>query len=189
MKQMCIELLLCIQCSSSISHAGDLEVSKEKCASVHLHTEERKLVAQSCLTLCEPMDCGPPCSSVHGVLQARILEWVAISYSGSFPPRDQTWVSQPDSWIGKIHWRRDRLPTPIFLGFPDGLAGKESTRNVGDLGSTAGLGRSPGERKGYPLQYSGLENSMDCIVHRVAKSQTRLKDILFHIESEVLKGP
>ena len=59
-----------------------------------------------------------------------------------------------DSWIGKIHWRRDRLPTPEFLGFPGGSAGKESTCNVGDLGSTPGLGRSPGEGNGYPLQYS-----------------------------------
>ena len=58
------------------------------------------------------------------------------------------------------------------------LAGKEFTCNAGDLGSIPGLGRSPGERKGYPLQYSGLENSMDCIVPGVAKSQTRLTD--FH---------
>ena len=56
--------------------------------------------------------------------------------------------------------------------FPCGSAGKESAYNVGDLGSIPGLGRSPGEGKGYPLQYSGLENSMDCIVHGVAKSQT-----------------
>ena len=47
---------------------------------------------------------------------------------------------------------------------------------MGDLGSIAGLGRSPEEVKGYPLQYSGLENSMDCIVHGVAKSQTRLSN-------------
>ena len=47
------------------------------------------------------------------------------------------------------------LPTPVFLGFPCGSAGKESTRNVGDLGLIPGLGRSPGEGKGYPLQYSG----------------------------------
>ena len=47
--------------------------------------------------------------------------------------------------------------------------GKEFTCNVGDLGSIPGLGRFPGEGKGYPLQYSGLENSMDCIVHRVAE--------------------
>ena len=49
---------------------------------------------------------------------------------------------------------------------------KESAFNVGDLGSIPGLGRSSGEGKGYSLQYSGLENSMDCIVHGVAKSQT-----------------
>ena len=48
------------------------------------------------------------------------------------------------------------------MGFPCGSAGKESTCNVGDLALIPGLGRSPGEGKGYPLQYSGLENSMDC---------------------------
>ena len=62
------------------------------------------------------------------------------------------------------HWRRDKLPTPVFLGFPCGLAGKESAGDLGDLGSIPGWGKSPGERKGYPLQYSGLENSIDCIV-------------------------
>ena len=51
--------------------------------------------------------------------------------------------------------------------FPCGSAGKESACNAGDLGSIPGLGRSPGEGKGYPFQYSGLENSMDCIVHGV----------------------
>ena len=64
-------------------------------------------------------------------------------------------------------------------GFPGGSAGKESACNVGDLGSIPGLGRSPGEWKGYPLQYSGLENSLDCIVHGVAKSQTWLSDFHF----------
>ena len=68
---------------------------------------------------------------------------------------------QFDSWVREIWWRRDRLPTPVFLGFPYGSAGKESACNVGDLGSIPGLGRSPGEGKGYPLQYSCLENSMD----------------------------
>ena len=58
------------------------------------------------------------------------------------------------------------------MGFPCGSAGKESTCNAGDLGSIPGLGRSPGEGNGYSLQYSGLENSMDCIVHGIAKSQT-----------------
>ena len=76
-------------------------------------------------------------------------------------------------------WRGDSLPTPVFLGFPCGSAGKESACTVGDLGSIPGLGRSSGERKGYPLQCSGLENSMDFIVHGVAKSQTRLSDFHF----------
>ena len=84
------------------------------------------------------------------------------------------------SWVRKIPWRRDRLPTPLFLGFPCGSAGKESAYNVGDQGSIPGLGRSPGEGKGYPLQYSGLENSMNCIVHEDTKSQTRLRDFHFH---------
>ena len=65
-------------------------------------------------------------------------------------------------------------------GSPGSSAGKESTCNVGDLGSIPELGRSPGEGKGYLLQYSGLENSMNCIVHGVAKSQTRLRDFHFH---------
>ena len=60
------------------------------------------------------------------------------------------------------------------MGFPGGSDGKESTCNVGDLGSIPGLGRSPGEGNSYPLQYSGLENSMDCIAHGVAESWTRL---------------
>ena len=63
---------------------------------------------------------------------------------------------------------------------PCGPAGKESTCNAGDLSSIPGLGRSPGEGKGYPLQYSGLVNSMDCIVHGVTKSQTQLRDFHFH---------
>ena len=75
----------------------------------------------------------------------------------------------------------DKLPTPVFLGFPCGSAGKESTCNAGELGLIPGLGRSLGERNSYPLQYSGLENSMDCIVHGVAKSQKRLSDFCFHL--------
>ena len=74
-----------------------------------------------------------------------------------------------------------RLPTPVFLDFPCGSAGKKPTYNAGDLGSIPGLERSPGEGNGYPLQYSGLENSMDCIVHGGAKSQTRLGNVHFHL--------
>ena len=65
-------------------------------------------------------------------------------------------------------------------GFPGSSAGKESTCNAGDLSSIPGLGRSPGEGKSYLLQYSGLENSMDCIVHGVAKTRTQLSDFHFH---------
>ena len=60
----------------------------------------------------------------------------------------------------------------ISIHFPCGSAGKESTCNVGDLGLIPGLGRSLEEGKGYPLQYSGLENSMDYIVREFAKSRT-----------------
>ena len=65
------------------------------------------------------------------------------------------------------------------MGFPSGSDGKESSCNVGDLGSVPGLGRSPGEGNGYPLQYSGLENPMECMVHGVAKSWTQLSDLQF----------
>ena len=65
------------------------------------------------------------------------------------------------------------------MSFPDSSVGKESSCNAGDPCSIPGLGRSLGEGKGYPLQYSGLENSMDCIVHGVAKSWTRLSN--FHL--------
>ena len=70
------------------------------------------------------------------------------------------------------HASLEWLPIP-------GSSGIESTCNVRDLGSIPGLARSPGEGNGYPLQYSGLENSMDCIVHGATKSQTRLSK--FHL--------
>ena len=66
-----------------------------------------------------------------------------------------------NSGVGKIPWRKARLPTPVFLDFPCGSAGKESACNVGDLGSIPGLWRSPGEGEGYLPQYSGTETSMD----------------------------
>ena len=67
-----------------------------------------------------------------------------------------------DSWIGKIHWRRDRLSTPVFLGFPCGLAGKESTCNVGDLVFDPWVGKIPWRREGlstpafWPGKFHGL---------------------------------
>ena len=95
----------------------------------------------------------------------------------NLPAMQETWFN---SRVGKI-WRKDRLPTPVFLGCPGGSISKEFSCNAGDLGLIPRLGRSPGERNGNPLQYSGLENCMDCIVHGVAKSWTRLND--FHFAS------
>ena len=77
----------------------------------------------------------------------------------------------------------DVLP-PVVAGstrsFPGISAGKESACNARDPGSISRSGSSIGERKGYPLQYSSLENPMDCIVHGVTKSQTQLSDFHFH---------
>ena len=87
---------------------------------------------------------------------------------------------QFDSWIGKIPWKRDRLPTLVFLGFPGGSDSKESACNAGDLGLIPGLGRFPRGGHGSPLQYSSLENPMDrawrATVHEVPKSQTQLSN-------------
>ena len=70
------------------------------------------------------------------------------------------------------------------LGFPGSSVGKESTFNAGDPGAIPGSRRSPGEGKGYPLQYSSLENSTDYIVHGVTKSWTRLSEFHFRAERQ-----
>ena len=75
------------------------------------------------------------------------------------------WLMQEREREGNWEWFPKK-------GFPGGSAGKESTCNAGDLSLIPGLGSSLGEGKRYPFQYSGLENSMDCIVHGVTKSQT-----------------
>ena len=87
---------------------------------------------QSCPTFCNRMDCSLPGSSVHGIPQARILEWVVINISH----------------------------THIY-GFPGASDDKESACNAGDPGLIPESGRSPGEGNGNPIQYSCLENSMD----------------------------
>ena len=103
-------------------------------------------------------------------------KWAScIAQLVKYPPAMQ------DSWVRKIPWRRDRLPAPVFLGFPSGSAGKESTCNAGDLGLIPGLGRSPGGGNGNPLLCSCLENSMGrgawwATVHGVTKSWTRLSN-------------
>ena len=101
----------------------------------------------------------------HGATQAPFLTgWEDVVYT-------QWSVTQPWERVKDCHLQQ--------CGWtPESSAGKESTCKVGDLGLIPGMGRFPGEEKGYPLQYSGLENFMDCIVHGVAKSRTRPSD--FH---------
>ena len=89
-----------------------------------------------------------------------------------------------NSWVRKIPWRRDTLSTPVFLGFSCGSAHKESVRNAGDPGPIPGLGISPGEGKGFSLQYSGLESSMDCVARGVTKSRTQLSYFHFHFPED-----
>ena len=106
-----------------------------------------------------------------------------VSSSGREGRKVNVKIPGLDPCFGKICWRRDRLPIPVFLGFSCGSTGKESACNAGDLGSIPRLGRSPGEGKGYPFQYSGLENSMD---YGVAKSWTQLSNFHFHFRTNSL---
>ena len=90
--------------------------------------------------------------------------------------------TQFNPWAGKIPWRKEWLPTSVFMGFPGGSDSKESACNVEDLGLIPGLGRSLEEGNGNPIQYSCLDNPVDrrswhAAVHRVAKSQTRLSNL------------
>ena len=78
-------------------------------------------------------------------------------------------ISSSLAWVDRFKWEN-------VCCSPCGSAGKESACNVGDLGSIPGSRRSPGEGNSYPLQYSGLENSMDCVVRGVSKNQTWLRD-------------
>ena len=117
------------------------------------------------------------CFQYSSFLRSGCVNASLIAQLVTYPPAMQETPFQFQ--VGKVPWRRDRLPTPVFLGFPYSSAGKESSCSAGELGLIPGLGRSPGEGKGYTLQYSGLKNSMGCIVHGVAKSQTRLSDFHF----------
>ena len=108
-----------------------------------------------------------------------MIQWMlAIWFLVPLPFLNPAWTFRNSQFMycWSLVWR---ILSIAIMGFPCGSAGKESTCNAGDLGSIPGLGRSPGEGNGYSLQYSGLENSMDCIVHGIAKSQTWLNDFHF----------
>ena len=123
------------------------------------------------------MDCSPPGSSVHGIFQARTLEWVAIPFSrGPSQPRDSgvcsnLWRPLAHSHISPILLLHMVVSLCLLLMrksvtfdeefFPGGSEGKASACDAEDPGSIPGLGRSPGEGNGNPIQYSCLENPMD----------------------------
>ena len=96
------------------------------------------------------------------------LNWIQtdtlLGLSGSSAGKESTFKAgypRFDSRVGKIPWKRDRLLTPVFLGFPGGSDGKEFAYHVGDLSLIPELGRYLREGNSYSLQYSGLENSMN----------------------------
>ena len=103
----------------------------------NIYVYVKVLVTQLCLILCQPMDCSPPGSSVHGIFQARTLEWVAISFSSVY--------------------------VCMYICIQTSLVA-QSVKNLPAVWDTCfrSLGwEDPLENTGYPLQYSGLENSMD----------------------------
>ena len=111
-----------------------------------------------------------------------------ISFSRMFWGND--WLFLPFLRIEASRSNAEQnLSRALAMGFPDSSVGRESACNAGDLGSIPGLGRSPGEGKGYALQYSCLENSMDCIVHGVAKSHTWLSDFAVCTANKSISSP
>ena len=128
--------------------------------------------------LFKPWRCNQLRSSHEKILRSKSLQWINCKKKkrdgeGEKALKMEFKKHNHCVWILLGSWFK------LFLGFPCGSAGKEFTRNAGDLGSIPGVERSSGEGTGYPLQYSGLENSMDCIVQGIAKSQTQLSDSHF----------
>ena len=110
----------------------------------------RRMSAESSISGASQMlifQCSMIISGKQGAFRASVVAQLVKN-----PPAMQETLV--DSWVGKIPWRMDRLPTPVFLGFPGDSDDKESACRAGDLGSIPGLKRSPGGRHGNPLQYS-----------------------------------
>ena len=110
---------------------------------------------------------GPPRKSQRWLIFNFPLPFCKDNVFKSFRNTEQILIM-----IAEVSYHNDNC-------FPSDFAGKESTCNVGDLGLIPGLGRSHGEGSSYPLQYSGLENSMECIVHGVVNSETQLSNFRF----------
>ena len=111
----------------------------------------------------------------HSILLWRSSLSLRSGFNNCHQSKSLYWLP---SYASRLHCGS---PIHTIWGPSRSSAGKESTCNMGDLGSIPGLGRSPGKGKGYPLQYSNLENPMDFIVHGVTKSQTRPSDFHFSL--------
>ena len=158
---------------------GSLPPSEEKQCNIRLiHMwwwVSRQVVSNSC----EPMDCSLPGFSVHGIFQARILEWIALwtKFTLFFICTHVALLNGIKSSYIYKHKLRESNGWSTCWGLP--LCLNWYGIHLGDLGLIPGLGRSPREGKGYPLQYSGQGNSTNCIVHGVEKNQTWLS--YFHL--------
>ena len=133
-----------------------------------------------------PRGMNSPIQALRNSVRQKLLS-SAVDKEGqrhggaSEPPMHRNPAPHP-GWNGAAspRWTFFAVMSLNTRGFPESSAGKESACNEGDLGLIPGLGRASGEGKGYPLQYTGLENSMDGIVHGVAKHWTRLSDFHFY---------
>ena len=130
---------------------------------VHIvaHKQVSNVLVQASWT---PVQFSKFCLKWESDMELKSLEFIA---TGSLGGGENLWIVKP-RFLGFQTGSQTSDINPLLLAykvFPDSSVGKEFACNAGDLGSIPGLGRSPGEAKGYPLQYSCLENSMDCIVH------------------------
>ena len=160
--------LACLMENPKLGLKWNLEFLKLQLDTLYLQSvawkDQSWIAPKAVLTVCLPL------MSAH-LKQASLI----AQLSKNLPAMKETLV-----WF--LGWEdlleKGQAAHSSLLGFPCGSAGKESTCNVGDLDLISGLGRSPGEGKGYLLQDSVLQNSMDCIVPGVVKSWTQLSD--FH---------
>ena len=179
-------LLHCRQILYHLSHQGSLTVGSwitESKMTLMTYTAEEQW--RSCPESCFSKDTTQKSALyiIHGFRYLQSNEKQLEKPWNENPAVSNGLRLMPENSKGKVSfgkriWKKKEYM--YMYSFPGSSAGKESTCNVGDLGLIPELGKFPGEGKGYPLQYSGLENSMDCIVHGVAKSQTRLCNFHFH---------
>ena len=111
------------------------------------------------------------------------LQFFSAQFSSQSSSHIHTWLLEKHR-VGKVCWRKDRLPTPVFLGFPCDSAGEESACNMGDLGSIPGLGRSPGEGKSYLLHI--LAWKIPWTVWSMGLQKVEHSDKLVHLKFSII---